>query len=213
MKTKRSKGENTVASTKIDPRIRRTRAAIQGAFMRLMQKKEYDAITVTDISEEAQINRKTFYAHYETKEHLYARIMEEMFLDLFSSFMYEKKNPSEKLDEDALGNDLSGFFGKVDGYREVLDTLITGKTSFMAFAIAENVIREKMSLIYARGEEKDSSAMAELLIVRIKNFFFTGIDWWLEQTQYMPEEAALIYSSVMRRSMVSIFRYQQTPNM
>ena len=197
-----------MASIKKDPRIRRTQAAIQDAFVRLMQQKEYDAITVTDISEEAQINRKTFYAHYETKEHLYARIMEEMFLDLFSSFMYEKKAPDTALDEIALDADIAGFFGKVERYREMLNTLIAGKTSFMAFEIAEDVIRGKMNLIDAHDSGKDSAPIAEMLVVRIKNFFFTGIDWWLEQTQYTPVEAARIYGSIMQKSMVSIFKYQ-----
>ena len=196
-----------MASTRMDPRIRRTQAAIRNAFVCLMQQKEYDAITVTDISEEAQINRKTFYAHYETKEHLYAWIMEEMFKDLFSSFMYEKETEDKQSEAVVLREDVAGFFMKVEHYREMLNTLITGKTSYMAFAIAENVIRQKMSLIDMQDKTKDSIMMTEISITRIKNFFFTGIDWWLDQTQYTPQEAAVIYGRMMQRSMASIFQY------
>lgn len=196
-----------MASTRTDPRIRRTQAAIRSAFVRLMQQKEYDAITVTDISEEAQINRKTFYAHYETKEHLYAWIMEEMFLDIFSSFMYEKEAPNAQSDVDVLMRDIAGFFEKVEHYREMLNTLITGRTSYLAFSLAENVIRRKTHLIAVQEETKDSAVIAEIFITRIKNFFFTGIDWWLDQTQYTPQEAAVIYGGMMQRSMASIFQY------
>lgn len=206
-KITQNKGEKAVASTRMDPRIRRTQAAIRSAFVCLMQQKEYDAITVTDISEEAQINRKTFYAHYETKEHLYAWIMEEMFMDLFSSFMYEKNTADGLIEADTLMEDIARFFMKVEHYREMLNTLITGKTSYMAFAIAENVIRKKMSLIDVPNQTRDSVMITEILITRIKNFFFTGIDWWLDQTQYTPQEAAAIYGGMMQRSMASIFQY------
>ncbi len=52
---------------KIDIRIVKTRRAIQTAFLKLMKEKGFAAITVKDIIQEAEINRSTFYAHYEDK--------------------------------------------------------------------------------------------------------------------------------------------------
>ena len=40
-----------------------TRGLICQGFKRLMAKKQFDKITVTDISEECGINRQTFYYH------------------------------------------------------------------------------------------------------------------------------------------------------
>lgn len=198
-----------MAGIKTDPRVRKTRLAIRRALVELMQKKDYDAITVTDISESAQINRKTFYAHYETKEQLCAQMLYEMFEDMFGTLMYEKEMPGEELDEEKLIQDVAGFFRSVESYREELETLIGGKTTYMAFEIADDVIRRGMNRIHVTVREADGSIPASLLVTRIKNFFFTGIDWWLEQRQYSPEQAAEIYARLMRRSAVNIFRYQR----
>jgi len=47
-----------------DRRARKTRKAIQNAFMKLMLKKDISRITIKDISDTADINRSTFYLHY-----------------------------------------------------------------------------------------------------------------------------------------------------
>jgi Transcriptional regulator len=52
---------------KVDPRIKRTRALIQQAFMELFNEKDFQSITVQDITEKAEVNRATFYAHYADK--------------------------------------------------------------------------------------------------------------------------------------------------
>ncbi len=50
-----------------DPRIRRTRRLLQSALGTLMRKKSLEDISVQDISEEATLNRATFYDHYTDK--------------------------------------------------------------------------------------------------------------------------------------------------
>lgn len=48
----------------LDKRCRKTRKAIKTALIRLMSEKDISDITITEIAEEADINRKTFYDHY-----------------------------------------------------------------------------------------------------------------------------------------------------
>jgi AcrR family transcriptional regulator len=50
-----------------DPRIRRTRQALQGALRDLMGTKSFDEISVQDITDLADVNRATFYDHYNDK--------------------------------------------------------------------------------------------------------------------------------------------------
>ena len=47
-----------------DRRVLRTKAAIREAFLSLLQKKNAEEITVTELAREANIERKTFYLHY-----------------------------------------------------------------------------------------------------------------------------------------------------
>ena len=51
----------------VDRRVRRTREAIHRAFVGLMQEKGYDAVTVTDIIDRADVGRSTFYTHFTDK--------------------------------------------------------------------------------------------------------------------------------------------------
>ena len=46
-----------------DKRIRRTKKLLRQALTRLMQQKDFQSITVTDVVREADINRGTFYAY------------------------------------------------------------------------------------------------------------------------------------------------------
>jgi AcrR family transcriptional regulator len=52
---------------KLDPRFKRTRSLILGAFNDLLAEKGFDAISVQDVTDKAEINRATFYAHFEDK--------------------------------------------------------------------------------------------------------------------------------------------------
>jgi AcrR family transcriptional regulator len=52
---------------KLDPRVKRTRGLIQQAFGGLLAEKGFASITVQDITERAEVNRATFYAHFPDK--------------------------------------------------------------------------------------------------------------------------------------------------
>ena len=58
---------NSPVQKRVDPRVKRTRALIQQAFLELFGEKEFQSITVQDITQKAQVNRATFYAHFSDK--------------------------------------------------------------------------------------------------------------------------------------------------
>jgi AcrR family transcriptional regulator len=53
-----------------DRRVRRTRAALLDALLALMVEKGYEAVTVQDLIDRADIGRSTFYAHFTDKSDL-----------------------------------------------------------------------------------------------------------------------------------------------
>jgi AcrR family transcriptional regulator len=67
---------------RLDPRIRRTRQLLQDALKRLLEEKEFDKISVQDITEAATLNRATFYAHYTDKFALLGELIRVSFLQL-----------------------------------------------------------------------------------------------------------------------------------
>ncbi|HSB02983.1 MAG TPA: TetR/AcrR family transcriptional regulator, partial [Anaerolineales bacterium] len=58
-------------SDRQDRRSQRTRHLLSEAFVELLRKKGYNAITVSDIIERADIGRSTFYSHYRDKDDLF----------------------------------------------------------------------------------------------------------------------------------------------
>ncbi len=68
---------------KSDRRARRTREALTEALMDLVLETPYDAISVQDIIDRADVGRSTFYAHYQDKEDLLAKSLEQV-LDHFA---------------------------------------------------------------------------------------------------------------------------------
>lgn len=62
----------------VDLRIRRTHKLLWEALMALMTEQEFEAITVKEICDRAMVHRTTFYKHYENKDDLLTRGMQEM---------------------------------------------------------------------------------------------------------------------------------------
>ena len=70
---------------KVDRRITRSRNAILDAFERLLLKKPLADITVSAIAREANVDRKTFYAHFGTVDGLIDSIVETAVLSIVDS--------------------------------------------------------------------------------------------------------------------------------
>lgn len=65
-----------------DPRVRKTRRGLQDAFIRLILRKGYDAVSIQDIADEADAARVTFYRHYRDKEELLTDCLNNLYEEL-----------------------------------------------------------------------------------------------------------------------------------
>lgn len=70
---------------KIDRRVERTRSAIINAFKEMIIEKEFKQITIKELAERANINRKTFYLHYESMEEILFDLTIEISDQIFES--------------------------------------------------------------------------------------------------------------------------------
>jgi AcrR family transcriptional regulator len=69
-----------------DRRTQRTRHTLSHALVALIQEKRYEAITVQDICDRANVGRSTFYAHYQDKDDLLASNFSEVMKNLSQPF-------------------------------------------------------------------------------------------------------------------------------
>jgi AcrR family transcriptional regulator len=65
---------------KLDPRVKRTRSLIMCAFEELLSEQNFETISVQEVANRAQINRATFYAHFQDKYALLDYSIAQMFL-------------------------------------------------------------------------------------------------------------------------------------
>lgn len=68
-----------------DRRIDRTRGALYDALIESLKKKPIDRITVTEICQTADINRSTFYLHYNSLQDLYQSTIESLYEEVRKS--------------------------------------------------------------------------------------------------------------------------------
>lgn len=80
-------------SEKLDRRVIRTKQLLRKALLDLMEEKGIERITVKDLTDKANINRGTFYLHYQDAYDLLDQIKEEMLAGL--SVNIKELNPLE----------------------------------------------------------------------------------------------------------------------
>ena len=70
----------------IDARVRYTRMVIEQSFLGLLQEKPVSKITVTELCARAEINRATFYKHYQDVPQLFERMEEALLKQIRAGF-------------------------------------------------------------------------------------------------------------------------------
>ena len=63
---------------KQDRRVQRTRQQPRGALLSLIQERGFEALSVQDIIDRANVGRVTFYAHFDNKEDLLVSGFDEL---------------------------------------------------------------------------------------------------------------------------------------
>ncbi|KRL58090.1 hypothetical protein FC70_GL000163 [Paucilactobacillus oligofermentans DSM 15707 = LMG 22743] len=88
------KTEVYLLKNKNDLRVIKTENQINAAFISLIQSKATDKITISELAKEAQIQRKTFYLHYQS--------IDELILKFEKSLLVEIKNLLAKIDPSSI---------------------------------------------------------------------------------------------------------------
>ena len=84
---------------KLDRRVIKTRAAIKAALDKLVKEQGMDKLTVSALAREANIDRKTFYLHYDSIDDLIDSAASDMVEDIISTIDPDllSTNPQEQV--------------------------------------------------------------------------------------------------------------------
>lgn len=75
--------------TSTDRRFLKNKKQIRQAFIHLVMKKGYHNISISDIAKEADINRMTFYAHYDMVEDIFQEFIDDMKTEIMTAVSTE----------------------------------------------------------------------------------------------------------------------------
>ena len=91
--------QESKAAGKTDRRVIKTRAAIKAALEKLVKERGMDKLTVSALAREANIDRKTFYLHYDSIDDLIDCAASDMVEDIISTIDPDllSTNPQEQV--------------------------------------------------------------------------------------------------------------------
>ena len=167
---------------KQDRRSQRTYHLVSTAMMALLLEKRYDAITVQDILDRADIGRSTFYAHYYDKEDVLVSVTEQM-LDVFNQQMQQAETGQGILP----GLEL---FQHVQQVHEHFQVLMRGQSGEVLTKAVQTLLSRNIehSLISAFAGKRSPSVPLAVVSQYLAGAFLNLLKWWLEaEMPYSPE--------------------------
>lgn len=130
---------NPITETKHDRRILKTKRAIYEALVELMQKKNLNSITVTELAAAANINRKTFYTYYSTVNDVLDEVINELISSL-KDLMYAMSEDYNMLSPQTLFAFLNTIMSDVD----IVRALFTSDNGNMLFNKLQKALQETL---------------------------------------------------------------------
>ena len=172
-----------VAPKKLDLRVRKTRAALTGAFYDLMCEKSLDQITVTELCDRAQVRKATFYKHFGDKSELLTYMIREM--------------QDRALEENAVGLDPADPYSYYTGVFRYLLDFIVGNERFVTNvlrsrsnaavrSILEGQIRRDIDARLVAEEREDLREGHGMLSAVYAGAIVSAGIWWVEQGEDRP---------------------------
>lgn len=126
-----------------DKRIRKTRQNIQQALVRLLVKRPFEQITVTELCAEASTSRVTFYTHYSDKY----EVAEEVFADMTRLVTEEyralqQKNNPQREPVASYCNLLDCILNLYEAHTELFACATPEKSPFLYFSLYKYLIQQ-----------------------------------------------------------------------
>jgi AcrR family transcriptional regulator len=165
---------------------------LQKAHLSLLLEKGYDAVTVDDICEAANVGRSTFYAHYSGKDDLKLRGLDELRREL-SAHRVE----AAKVAADGAGSRFVFSLPMFEHARDHID-LYRALAGGRGGAIALGAIRQIIADLFradldTAGCELDG-APREFAVQYLVGAYVAVMTWWLDDgAKAAPEEIDALF--------------------
>lgn len=186
-----------------DRRVQRTCKLLRESLMSLILEKEYESITVQDITDRANLGRATLYLHYHDKEDLLITSLEEIFDELkaliqpvsFKDMLPTSENPAILI-----------TFRHAAENANLYRVLLSGQgTVSVFFRVRDYLTRVLKEVVTASLQIEDETTTIEVASNFISGAIVMIIEWWLRHDiPYPTEQMAKIVGRMITTSMYSV---------
>ncbi len=172
---------------KVDRRIQRTQRALYDALVALTLERGYDAVTIRDIAERANIAYSTFFRHYADKDALLLEVLKSAIHD-FKSLINHSPDKSRAAEGELI-------FRYVAEHQAFFRVLFSSQgTSQILHDIQEEIAADLVASAAIRNTPIPPEIAANHLVVTILGL----VRWWLEHDlPYSIDRMATIYSHLV----------------
>lgn len=179
---------------RVDRRIAKSQEAIKKAVIELMSEKNFDDITIQDISDRANVSRGTIYLHYMDKYDLLDKLIEE--------HIKEMREICESASElDFIDANLPWFEYLKTNYL-FFSTMLASKgahsfrSQFHAFLIEE--FKDEVDI----KEGKNHGLNEEIILQFIVTSYVGIVEWWItNEMPYSPHVMAEQVGILLERNL------------
>jgi AcrR family transcriptional regulator len=188
---------------KEDRRIQRTRKALQNALLELMVEKGYDAVTVQDVIDRANVGRSTFYAHFQDKDDLFLQGFE-----ILKEQIEEKLNGSP-ISHTSPWNLSLLLFEHVEGQHLLYKALVGNQAGNAAMKQVQKFMTGlvKDHLSQNLPAKSSSQITPEILAHFVVSTFLSLLTWWLDtRSTKSPAEMNEIFRQLTQPGVEAVFQ-------
>jgi AcrR family transcriptional regulator len=177
-----------MAKNVIDRRVARTRAMLQDALVSLILKKGYEAVTIKDICDAANVGRSTFYAHYASKDDLKRSGLAHLRRLLVDQHRGALANAGHIRDR-SLGFSLTMFEHARD-HMHLYRALAGGRGAAVALGTIRQILSDLVRDELAATGDKNSSHVIprELVVQYVVGAYMAVLTWWLDGGATLPPQ-------------------------
>lgn len=186
-----------MADRKTDRRVNRTCRLLRESLMDLIVEKGYDAVTIEDITERAELGRTTFYLHYRDKEELLLEsidaIADELTEKIYVEILSDNENQID-LDHPKRFRPVIFVFRHANENRRLYQIIFRGEGTTAAATRIRKIIFDAAKTFFNLQVDRSirnklSEAQVEIIAAYFSSALMGFLTWWLETgSSYSPEE-------------------------
>lgn len=168
--------------TKTDRRVMRTREMLQNALIELIGERGYDAITIQDIADRANVGRTTFYLHFKSKDELFISCHDA----IVSKFHIGPLHPlsREELLSPEAPPGMASAYRHLEEARPLLYSIFQGRDSLLILRRIRDWNAQGIeSSLRTAFDEAQSHIPLDVLASYLAGAQVAFMQWWLEKRQ------------------------------